>query len=245
MHWSVDVLRPRVNNRRESIQLQYTRQGQSRESNVTSTRTRADDVYRYQLLIVKRHDLVRAPAIAIATALKLPFSLTTSRMRAVDPAGGCLYHSLESSRRWLPLVTVHASHTKILASHPPYSFSPAVFKAEIKPSGDRTAVRFACGAESLAASAVYSFMVWAVRRRQDFHCHIIYTSDYVNLLACWSRYFPESVPDRTIGVGYSLFYYMYLLLLRHTLSHSPHVDLSLPQRCCIELSFSSASTNLW
>ena len=35
----------RVNNRRESIQLQYTRPGHSRESNVTSTR--ADDVYRY------------------------------------------------------------------------------------------------------------------------------------------------------------------------------------------------------
>ena len=65
-----------------------------------------------------------------------------------------------------------ASHTKIIVSHPPYSFSPAVFKAEIKLSGDRTAVRFACGAESLAASAVYSFMVWAVRRRQDFHCRI-------------------------------------------------------------------------
>ena len=41
----------RVNNRRESIQLQYTctRQGNSRESNVTSTR--ADDVYPFQLFI--------------------------------------------------------------------------------------------------------------------------------------------------------------------------------------------------
>ena len=33
-------------------------------------------------------------------------------------------------------------------------------------------------------------------------------------------------------------------VLRHTLSHSPHVDLSLLQRCCIGLSFSSSSTNL-
>ena len=37
-----------------------------------------------------------------------------------------------------------------------------------------------------------------------------YTSDYVNLLACWSRYFPESVLDGYIGVGYSLFYYLLL-----------------------------------
>ena len=33
-------------------------------------------------------------------------------------------------------------------------------------------------------------------------------------------------------------------ILRHTLSHSPHVDLSLSQRYCIGLSFSSSSTNL-
>ena len=32
-------------------------------------------------------------------------------------------------------------------------------KAEIKLSGERLAARFACGTESLAASAVYSFKV--------------------------------------------------------------------------------------
>ena len=40
-----------------------------------------------------------------------------------------------------------------------------------------------------------------------------YTSDYVNLLACWSRYFPESVLDGYIGVGYSLFYYLLLMIV--------------------------------
>ena len=77
-------------------------------------------------------------------------------MRAVDPAGGCLYHSLESTRRWLPLVTLRPTRK---LSHPLYSFSPAVFKAEIKLSGERLAARFACGTKSLAASAVYSFKV--------------------------------------------------------------------------------------
>ena len=73
-------------------------------------------------------------------------------MLHVEPAGGCQHHSLESTRKWLPLVTVR--HTRKL-SHPPYSFSPAVFKAEIMLSGERVAARFACGAEWLAACAVH------------------------------------------------------------------------------------------
>ena len=39
-------------------------------------------------------------------------------------------------------------------SHQPYSFSPLVFKAKIKLAGKRLTAHFACGAESLAASAV-------------------------------------------------------------------------------------------
>ena len=38
----------------------------------------------------------------------------------------------------------------------------------------------------------------------------IINTDKRHLLACWSRYFPESVLDGYIGVGYSLFYYLLL-----------------------------------
>ena len=52
-------------------------------------------------------------------------------MRDIEPAGGCQYHSLKSTRRWLSyLVTVRP--TRNLSRH----FSPAVFKAEIKLSGE-------------------------------------------------------------------------------------------------------------
>ena len=44
--------------------------------------------------------------------------------------------------------------TKRKLSHLPYSFSPAVFKAESKLSGERVTAHFTCGAESLAVSAV-------------------------------------------------------------------------------------------
>ena len=45
-------------------------------------------------------------------------------------------------------------------SHSLYSFSPALLKAERKPSGERAAARFACGdAESLAAPAAVHFMI--------------------------------------------------------------------------------------
>ena len=106
-----------------------------------------------------------------------------------------------------------ASHTKF---KPP--FSPAVFKAEIKLSGERVAARFDCGAESLAVyRAVYKCIASRCRRGATTSyvgkiSTATCTSDYVNLLACWSRYFPESVPDGYIGVGYSLFYYLLLLL---------------------------------
>ena len=98
-------------------------------------------------------------------------------------------------------------------------FSPAVFKAEIKLSGERVAARFPCGAESLAVyRAVYKCIASRCRRgaTTSYEGKIstaTCTSDYVNLLACWSRYFPESVPDGYIGVGYSLFYYLLLSLL--------------------------------
>ena len=94
-------------------------------------------------------------------------------------------------------------------------FSPAVFKAETKLSGERVAARFACGAESLAVyRAVYKCIASRCRRgaTTSYEGKISIatcTSDYVNLLACWSRYFPESVPDGYIGVGYSLFYYYF------------------------------------
>ena len=100
-------------------------------------------------------------------------------------------------------------------------FSPAVFKAEIKLSGERVAARFACGAESLAVyRAVYKCIASRCRRgaTTSYEGKIstaTCTSDYVNLLACWSRYFPDSVPDGYIGVGYSLFYYLLLILGRH------------------------------
>ena len=79
-------------------------------------------------------------------------------MHAVEPAGGCQYHSLETTRRWATLALVTVPPTR-KSRHPLYSFSPAVFKAEIKLSGESVVARFACGAESLAASAVYSFKV--------------------------------------------------------------------------------------
>ena len=137
-------------------------------------------------------------------------------MRNIEPAGGCQYHSLKSTRRWLSyLVTVRP--TRNLSRR----FSPAaVFKAEIKLSGERVAARFACGAESLAVyRAVYKcIMCIASRCRRgattSYEGKIstaTCTSDYVNLLAYWSRYFPESVPDGYIGVGYSLFYYLLLM----------------------------------
>ena len=50
-----------------------------------------------------------------------------------------------------------------------------------------------------------------------------YTSDYVNLLACWSRYFPESVLDGYIGVGYSLFYYLLLVDLLENINCMLHL----------------------
>ena len=132
-------------------------------------------------------------------------------MRDIEPAGGCQYHSLKSTRRWLSyLVTVRP--TQNLSRR----LSPAVFKAEIKQSGERVAARFACGAESLAVyRAVYKCIASRCRRRATTSYEgkistATCTSDYVNLLACWSRYFPESVPDGYIGVGYSLFYYLLL-----------------------------------
>ena len=45
-----------------------------------------------------------------------------------------------------------ASHTKIKT--PAILFYPVVFEAEIKLSGENVPGRFACGAKSLAASAV-------------------------------------------------------------------------------------------
>ena len=52
----------RVNNRRESIQLQYTRQGHSRESNVTSTRANS---------ICSRASHVTFPRVSLTGILKL------------------------------------------------------------------------------------------------------------------------------------------------------------------------------
>ena len=80
-------------------------------------------------------------------------------MRDIEPAGGCQY-SLKSTRRWLSyLVTVRP--TRNLSRR----FSPAVFKAEIKLSGERVAARFACGAESLAVyRAVYKCIASRCRR---------------------------------------------------------------------------------
>ena len=108
-----------------------------------------------------------------------------------------------------------ASHTKLILSR---RFSPAVFKAEIKLSGERVAARFACGAESLAVYRAVCKCITSRCRRgatTSYEGKIFTatcTSDYVNLLTCWSRYFPESVPDRYIGVGYSLFYYLLLVV---------------------------------
>ena len=136
-------------------------------------------------------------------------------MRDIEPAGGCQYHSLKSTSRWLSyLVTVRP--TRNLSRR----FTPAVFKAEIKLSGERVAARFACGAESLAVfRAVYKCITSRCRRGTTTSYEgKIFTatcaSDYVNLLACWSRYFPESVPDGYIGVGYSLFYYLLLMIIQ-------------------------------
>ena len=89
-----------------------------------------------------------------------------------------------------------------------------MFKAEIKLSGELVAARFACGAESFA---VYKCIASRCRRgaTTSYEGKIstaTCTSDYVNLLACWSRYFPESVPDGYIGVGYSLFYYLLFVM---------------------------------
>ena len=83
-------------------------------------------------------------------------------MRDIEPAGGCQYHSLKSTRRWLSyLVTVRP--TRNLSRR----FSPAVFKAEIKLSGERVAARFACRAESLAVyRAVYKYIHVASRCRR-------------------------------------------------------------------------------
>ena len=83
---------------------------------------------------------------------RLAFS---SRMRDIEPAGGCQYHSLKSTRRWLSYL-VAVRPTRNLSRHS----SPAVFKAEIILSGERVAARFACGAESLAVyRQKYSFKV--------------------------------------------------------------------------------------
>ena len=82
-------------------------------------------------------------------------------MHDIEPAaGGCQYHSLKSTRRWLSyLVTVRP--TRNLSRR----FSPAMFKAEIKLSGERAAARFACGAESLAVyRAVYKCIASRCRR---------------------------------------------------------------------------------
>ena len=100
----------------------------------------------------------------------------------------------------------------------PYSFSPAVTSTQWKLS-EKVAARFVCGAESLAASAVRSsdrFMVsmgGATAVTTSYVGKIFtatYTSDDVNLLACWSRYFPESVLD-----GY---YWSWILSLLFTLA---------------------------
>ena len=82
-------------------------------------------------------------------------------MRDIEPAGGCQYHSLKSTRRWLSLYLVTVCPTRNLSRR----FSPAVFKAEIKLSGERVAARFACGAESLAVyRAVYKYIASRCRR---------------------------------------------------------------------------------
>ena len=72
--------------------------------------------------------------------------------------------------RWMPVpqFEVHQKMAYLVTVRPTRNlsrrFSPAVFKAEIKLSGERVAARFACGAESLAVyravyKCIYSFKV--------------------------------------------------------------------------------------
>ena len=91
-------------------------------------------------------------------------------MRDVEPAGGCQYHSMEYTRRWLR-VPVRPTRKNQATRHILF-IQQCFYKAEIKLSGKKVAARFACGAESLAASAVCFMWRDNKLRRQDFHCHI-------------------------------------------------------------------------